>query len=329
MGLQRAHREGMAALPDRRILVIEDSPVYRHLITGHLREWGFEVVMADSGEKGWKILERSDSPKLALMDWVMPGLDGVQICRKLRQRNPSDSYVYSILLTSKDSRGDLLKALDAGADDYLVKPFDEQELKARLLVGMRIVSLQEELITAREGMRYAATRDSLTGLLNRREILEFLERDFARARREKRPLSVMMVDIDHFKSVNDELGHGAGDDVLREVAKRLKAQLRTYDGLGRYGGEEFLIILPGCDLTTALIRADQIRSGVSRTAISTAKMARKITLSIGVAVGRGEVSLELDALLSQADSALYKAKNAGRDQVQSICSSEGILEVCQ
>lgn len=330
-GVQRAARRvsrAMAALPDKRILVVEDSPVYRHLIAGHLREWGFEMVIANGGTEGWEILERSDSPKLALMDWVMPGLDGVQICRKLRERNVADSYVYTILLTSKDSRADLEKALEAGADDYLAKPFDEHELKARLLVGMRIVGLQEDLIAARERMRYAATRDSLTGLLNRREIMEFLERELARSHREKQSLSVMMADIDHFKLVNDELGHSVGDEVLKEVAKRLKLKLRVYDGMGRYGGEEFLMILPGCDLTSALIRADQIRSVVSSTAVKTPNVSRKVTLSMGVAVADGNAALEVDALLHQADCALYKAKNGGRDQIQSIqCFSETVLEV--
>jgi diguanylate cyclase (GGDEF)-like protein len=318
----------MATLPDKRILVIEDSPVYRHLIVGHLREWGFEMVIAKCGEEGWKILERADSPKLALMDWVMPGMDGVQICRKLRERNLSDSYVYSILLTSKDSRADLMKALESGADDYLAKPFDEHELKARLLVGMRIVGLQEELIAARERMRYDATRDSLTGLLNRREILELLGRELARSRREKQSLSVMMVDIDHFKRVNDELGHNAGDQVLKEVAKRLKLKLRVYDGVGRYGGEEFLMVLPGCDLTSALIRADQIRSAVSSKVMTTPKTPRRVTLSMGVAVAEGDSAIEMDALLHQADCALYKAKNGGRDQIQSIqCFTEAVVEI--
>jgi two-component system cell cycle response regulator len=226
----------MPALPDKRILVVDDSPVYRHLITGHLREWGFEILLASGGDEGWKILEGPNSPKLALMGWVMPGIDGVEICRRLRERGASDSYVYSILLTSKGSRADLLKAMEAGADDYLVKPFDDQELKARILVGMRIVGLQAELIAARESMRYAATRDSLTGLLNRSEITEFLARELGRSHREKEPLSAIMVDIDHFKLVNDELGHKAGDEVLKEVAKRLRHKLRVYDGTLRWRG---------------------------------------------------------------------------------------------
>ena len=308
----------MTILNDNRILVIEDSPIYRHLITGHFREWGFEIVLATGGEEGWKILEGKNSPKLALMDWVMPGMDGVEICKRLRERNVSDSYVYSILLTSKDSRADLLKAMEAGADDYLVKPFDEHELKARILVGRRIVGLHEELIWARESMRHAATRDSLTGLLNRSEITEFLGRELARSHREKQPLSVIMVDIDHFKLVNDELGHKAGDEVLKEVAKRLKQKVRTYDGVGRYGGEEFLIVLPGCDLTSALIRADQVLALVSGTPVSTCGKFRKITLSMGVAVADGRSSPELDVLIQQADGALYKAKRGGRNQIQSV-----------
>lgn len=306
----------------KRILVIEDSPVYRHLITSYLREWGFDAVMAETGEEGWRILERSDSPRLVLMDWVMPGMDGVHICKKLRERKESDSYVYSIVLTSKDTHKDLLYAMEAGADDYLVKPFDELELKARLQVGMRIVGLQEELIAARERMRHAATYDSLTGLTNRREVIDFLGREIARSRREKKEISVVMADVDHFKSVNDRLGHKAGDEVLKEVARRLKSKLRVYDGLGRYGGEEFLLVLPGCNLTGALIRADDLRATISGTPIVAADTRLTVTLSMGVAVKNGESAIELEAFLAEADRALYKAKAGGRNQVQSGCDAE-------
>ena len=152
-------------------LVVEDSAVYRKLIGDHLRSWGFGVTLAETGCEAWRILEQPDAPKLVLLDWVLPDLDGIELCQRIRQAGSSGPYVYVILLTSKEGRQNMLDAMQAGADDYLVKPFDELELKARLLVGKRILDLQEELVSARESMRHAATHDSLTGLMNRAEIL--------------------------------------------------------------------------------------------------------------------------------------------------------------
>jgi len=160
----------MALRCDNRVLVVDDSPVYRHLITGNLREWGFEVTLANSGLEGWKILQRPGGPTLVLLDWVMPGMDGVELCRKIREANSVDAYVYIILLTAKDSHSDLLKALEAGADDYLVKPFDEQELKARLLVGKRILGLQQQLVEAKGSMHFSSRHDGRTSPMNRAEI---------------------------------------------------------------------------------------------------------------------------------------------------------------
>jgi diguanylate cyclase (GGDEF)-like protein len=308
----------MALLCDNRVLVVDDSPVYRQLIAGLLRDWGFEVTLANSGLEGWNILQRPGSPSLVLLDWVMPGMDGIELCRKIRAINSADSYVYTVLLTGKDSRTDLLKALDAGADDYLAKPFDEQELKARLLVGKRILRLQQELVQARESMRFLANHDGLTGLMNRAEIVKTLRCELERSRRDKRPLAVVMADIDHFKMVNDELGHLAGDEVLAEVGKLLRSELRTYDAVGRYGGEEFLVLMPGCDTVTALVRADQIRSAVSSKPIGTSKEARTITLSMGVAVIDGTKEVSVRSVLHQADLGLYKAKRNGRNRIEQV-----------
>lgn len=303
--------------------MVDDSPVYRHLITRHLREWEFEATTASSGLEAWKILQSPRGPTLVLLDWVMPDMDGLELCRKVRERSSADSYAYIILLTGKDGRGDLVRAMDAGADDYLVKPFDEQELKARLLVGTRILGLHQELVEAREVMRFSATHDGLTGLSNRTEIVKMLHRELERGRREKKALTVIMADIDYFKKVNDELGHLAGDEVLTEVGRRLGLEKRGYDGIGRYGGEEFLIIMPGCDNVSALVRADQIRSAVSLKPIHTSVKPRTITMSMGVAVADGCKQVDALALLRQADHGLYKAKHSGRNRVEQVEELEG------
>jgi diguanylate cyclase (GGDEF)-like protein len=297
-------------------LVVEDSAVYRKLIGDHLRSWGFGVTIAVSGSEAWEILERPDSPKLVLLDWVLPDIEGIELCRRIRQAGTSDNYVYVILLTSNEGRQNMLDAMQAGADDYLVKPFDEMELKARLLVGERILNLQEELVSARESMRHAATHDNLTGLLNRGEILGMLERELERSRRERDPLGIILGDIDHFKSVNDTLGHLFGDEALREIGRRLRSQLRIYDGVGRYGGEEFLMILPNCDLENALLRADELREIIAHSPVVYAGEERLITMSMGVAVSSRVGKHEMESLLNQADKGLYLAKEKGRNRIE-------------
>lgn len=301
-----------------QILVVEDSPVYRQLLTSHLQDWGLPFTIAKGGAEAWAILQRPDCPKLVLLDWVLPDIDGVELCRRIRETNAANSYSYVILLTGKDGKKDMLEAMQAGADDYLVKPFDQLELKARLLVGQRIIKLNEELVAARESMRYAATRDSLTGLLNRGETLDFLSRESERARRGGKPLSVILADVDHFKKVNDTLGHLYGDEALKEVARRFRSKLRVYDGVGRYGGEEFLMILTDCDLMTVLIRADDLRLSVAGKPIVSTRASSTITVSMGVGVSTDHADGDIDALLNQADRGLYAAKQRGRNRVEHV-----------
>ncbi len=301
---------------DNRILLVEDSPVYQRLISGHLRRWGFDVIALTDGLEAWTVLQQPHSPKLALMDWVMPKMDGTEVCRRLRGQGASASYVYTILLTAKDNREDLLRAMEAGADDYLVKPFDELELKAKLMVGKRILALQEELISAREAMRHSATHDSLTGLMNRKAVMDGLGKELARSKREGTSVAVALVDVDHFKVVNDELGHLFGDEALKQVAHRLRSGLRNYDSVGRYGGEEFLLVLPGCDLAAAVVRAEQIRAGISATAVKTAAAQRSVTVSVGVAVSKGAGEGDAERVLDASDVALYEAKKNGRNRVE-------------
>jgi two-component system, cell cycle response regulator len=301
-----------------RVLVAEDSTIYRHLLSSHLEDWGFHASIAKDGSEAWSILQRPDCPKLVLMDWVLPDVDGVELCRRVRRSDSGSSYSYIIVLTGKDAKKDLLEAMHAGADDYLVKPFDLLELKARLMVGKRIVGLHEELVSARESMRYAATHDSLTGLLNRGEVLDSLGRELERAKRNCKPVSVVLADVDHFKNVNDTLGHPFGDEVLKEIARRLRAKLRVYDTVGRYGGEEFLMVLPDCDLMSAMIRADELRTCIGSTPTVFSGASRNVTVSMGLAVAGGDGASQIAALLSRADRGLYAAKRDGRNRVVEI-----------
>jgi len=299
-----------------QVLVVDDSAVYRKLIGDHLCSWGFGVKLAETGMEAWRLLQLPETPKLVLLDWVLPDLDGIELCQRIRRARSTGQYVYIILLTSKEGRQNMLDAMQAGADDYLVKPFDESELKARLLVGKRILDLQDELVAARESMRHAATHDSLTGLLNRAEIFRKLERELERTRRERKPLAVILGDLDHFKKVNDTHGHPFGDDVLREIAERMRSRLRVYDGVGRYGGEEFLLVLPACDLDDAIERANHLREMIAATPIKSGGEEATVTISMGVVVSECNGVKEAETLLKRADRALYAAKENGRNRVE-------------
>jgi diguanylate cyclase (GGDEF)-like protein len=296
------------------VLLAEDSAIYRRLIEQEFKDWGFNFVVAKDGKEAWKILSGRDAPHLALLDWVLPEIDGVEICRRLRSNSKDLPYTYTILLTAKSGREEMLEAMDAGADDFLVKPFDPSELKARLLVGRRIVDLQQRLVSTNQALQFAACHDFLTGLWNRAEILSFLQRELVRARRDRTPVGVVLADVDHFKRINDQHGHDAGDAVLKTVAQSLTASLRLYDGIGRYGGEEFLMVIPGCDLEITTRRANQIRERIERTPIPTKAGDTHVTISMGVTIA--ESSSDAEKLVKAADVAMYQAKNKGRNRVE-------------
>ena len=300
-----------------RILIAEDSSVQRQILTSVLEEWGYEVVSAEDGNEAWNLLRNGNAPQLALLDWIMPEMDGTEVCQKVRERG-NEPYTYLILLTSLDEKTNTVKGLEAGADDYLTKPFDPHELRARLRVGERMLEIQREMIAAREELRLQATQDALTGMLNRRLVLDILERELTRGQRLELPLAVLMIDIDHFKAVNDAYGHQAGDAVLKGVAERVNSTVRPYDAMGRYGGEEFLAILPGCDALHGQVVAERLRHAASHEAILTDAVEISVTLSVGLASSGGDRSGE--QLVHAADRALYEAKRNGRNRVEIVPS---------
>ncbi len=298
-----------------RIMLVEDSAIERQHIGRYLKEWNLDFVAVENGAEAWSILQSPDAPSLVLLDWVLPGLDGIELCQRIRTLGANGTYIYTVMLTAKDRKQDLLTAMAAGADDYLAKPVDPSELKARILVAKRILELQQSL-------RFAATHDFLTKLLNRAEILASLKRELSRSERDGKPVAIIMADLDHFKSINDSLGHAAGDAVLREVAERLKLDLRTYDLVGRYGGEEFLIVLPNCSLVVASRRANEIRCLVSKDAIVTTFATVPVTMSLGVTASDQPQNLTIEGLLQQADEALYNAKKNGRNCVEAFSAAD-------
>lgn len=294
-----------------RILLVEDSVIDRHQISAYLGDWDFDFKAVGSGSEAWNLLQEPDAPRLILLDWMLPGLDGIELCRRIRRLGSDGTYFYTVMLTAKDRKQDLLTAMAAGADDYLAKPVDPSELKARVLVGKRILELQQSL-------KFAATHDFLTKLLNRAEILAGLKRELSRSERTGQPVGIILADLDHFKEVNDSHGHAAGDEALKEVARRLRSDLRPYDLAGRYGGEEFLLILPTCNLNIATQRAEQLRLSISKEPVFTLLGGVPLTISMGVTVSNPEAGLTAQELLQQADTALYRAKEKGRNCVQAF-----------
>jgi two-component system, cell cycle response regulator len=308
-----------------RVLIADDSVTSRHALVVTLRKWGYEVLAAHDGEEAWQMLQEPDAPRLAILDWMMPGRTGLEICRSLRTEGPTH-YTYVLLLTARSEVTDLVEGMEAGADDYISKPFNVQELNVRLRAGRRIVELQTELVAAREKLREQATRDALTHVWNRYSILEILRKELARSSRERRHVGIVMTDMDYFKKVNDTHGHLAGDAVLREAAQRMQTRMRSYDAIGRYGGEEFLIVLPGCGRPETLAQAERLRTVLSADPVRLSETSISITASFGCTSVEPADIISTEGVIHLADEALYRAKRIGRNAVEWLTSESDVGE---
>lgn len=304
-----------------RILIAEDDPVSRRMLQRTLEKWGHQVVATPDGQEAWEQFSLG-AVDMVITDWMMPGMDGLELCRRIQAaRAGLETPVYVILLTARTGVDDLAAGIGAGADDFIAKPFQAGELRARLHAGERTLDLSRQLILARQAHQRLALTDQVTDLPNRRALLETLRRDEDRCRRERQPLGVVVADLDHFKEVNDRYGHQAGDRVLRHAADTLRASVRGGDVVGRWGGEEFLLVLPGADLVQTADVAERCREGLATRSLDLAGESVRVTASFGAAATEGPDREDVMELVQQADKAMYWAKHAGRNQVKIYLAS--------
>jgi two-component system cell cycle response regulator len=292
----------------KRVLLVDDDGVTRSVLAKLLGLRGFEVIEAESGGTALRALAQPNAPRMAVVDWNMGTINGPELCRILRGRSP---YVYVVLTTAREGRKPLVEAMNSGADGYIQKPVDADELEAWLVAGQRIVDLQDRLLKVQAELEQRATHDALTGVRNRGSLLEILGREMRRTRRTKSPTGVALFDVDHFKGVNDTHGHQVGDEVLIEVARRCSGAVRDYDVFGRYGGEEFLVVLPGATTANAAAVGERLLKAIARGPIKTSVGELSITASAGAA-STDLGYLDQETLLAAADGALYQAKRDGR-----------------
>jgi len=296
-----------------KILIADDDPVSSKILQKNLENWDYETVLARNGPAAWQALQ-DDSLRLAILDWMMPGMDGVEVCRKIRRRKRY-KYTYIILLSAKDRKQDIIAGLSSGADDYMTKPVNFLELRARLKTGRRIIDLEDKLLFIQNQLKDLASRDSLTRIWNRAEIIRFLSEELERGRREKKPTSVIMLDVDHFKKINDFYGHATGDQALLQVVSRLRRKVRRSDKIGRYGGDEIVVILPNCGPTEVRSVGERLRLAVGGRKIKTEIDAVPVTISGGCATADAGGTPSPESLIKTADRALLAAKEKGRNCV--------------
>ena len=303
-------------------LIAQEDELSRSLLRTTVGYWGNEVVVTSDGIGAWEELGKPGGPRLAILEKKLAGLDGMEICRNVRAR-PGENYIYLFLATAQGHAQEITEGMQAGADVFLTKPLNADELMVRLRIGKRFLEMEDELHKAHGAIRYQTTHDPLTGLVNRPAVIDALKRELARARREGSPIGILLAEVDHLKEVNDMHGHAAGDAVLREAARRIRSMVRPYDTVGRYGGEEFLVIVPGCDDKSSLSQGERLRAAAAGESMdvsewgsySSAKEGKfRVTLSLGVATA--DRANEAEPLLRAAESALARAKQAGHDRVE-------------
>ncbi len=292
-----------------KILIAEDDSISCQALENNLIEWGYDVISAKDGNQAWEIVRANDI-RLAILDWNMPGLNGIELSQKIRQeyQREDSKYIYIILLTGRGGQEDIIKGLSTGADDYMTKPYSFVELKYRVQNGERIIRNEDKRIML-------ASLDNLTKLWNRNKIFNFLDTELKKGEQEKSPTSVVMIDIDHFKQINDRYGHLIGDEVLKEVADRLKKAIRPYDRIGRYGGDEIFIVLPGCGNEETETIAKRLYDSVTDRKIVTDAGSLKINISIGCASNERYPLVSKMQLIQASDTALLDAKKKGRDRI--------------
>ncbi len=301
-----------------RVLLVDDDPVMLRLTRAMLESGGYSTRLATCGQEALALIQE-DCPHYLLTDWMMPGLTGPELCRAVRQME-LPQYLYILMLTVKSGSNYLVEGLEAGADDFLTKPIKQGELLARMKAGSRVLSLEQRL-------NQLARSDPLTGIYNRRAFHEQAQREFQRSRRYKVKLSTVMVDIDFFKKINDTHGHPVGDQVIKHVARVLRASVRTSDYVCRFGGEEFCVLLTETEEDNAVVWADRARQAISQLEIPVGHSVIKITASMGVS-GILDDTKDIDELIDAGDQALLVAKQAGRDRVvcyRSLCETGSFL----
>jgi two-component system chemotaxis response regulator CheY len=316
-----------------KILIAEDDPVSRRLLQRTLEKWGYEVSAVEDGVEAFRVIDE-ENVGLLITDWMMPRMDGPTLCRKIRQELV-ESYVYILLLTAKGQKEDIIQGLNAGADDYLTKPFDREELRVRVRAGERLVTLERELIKKNyelqdlnERLKKMALIDPLMGIPNRHKFYHSIDTIHDLRTRYDERYALVVIDVDRFKSYNDTYGHLSGDKVLEDVGETIRSTLRTSDEAFRYGGEEIVVILPHQDSEEAFTVAERIREKIQSLGIShKLNDPPMVTVSCGVACSHNpRKNAELwEEVLDWADRALYKAKADGRN-----CSriyNPGIAEV--
>jgi diguanylate cyclase (GGDEF)-like protein len=294
------------------VLVIEDHPDQRDLLAIVLQREGYRVITAANGVEALEKME-TEPVQIALSDIMMPKMDGFELIKRIRG-NASLKSIYLILITARIQEGDRVRGLDLGADDYITKPFSFSELLARVRVGSRVVQYQQHL-------EYQTQIDSLTGLFNRRAFEKKIQEEFDRSLRYHHPFSLLILDVDNFKTINDTYGHHGGDAVLVKISETLRDTTRKSDFPCRYGGEEFVLILPEADLDNAVQVASKIHEAIRTYNFGTSTNSFKLTVSVGVSSTTTRFYSDWRQMLKDADQALYVAKNAGKDRIE-VCATE-------